>query len=152
MAKQYTHDKKKALASKISSIKRKEDLVNIFKIIYEENKSYTENNYGLFLIFDKLSENAYNKIDKYLKLIDQRKVKSESNLSETASTEKREYHPYTEDEFPGQSGISPKLKFSNKEKNIIKRRLYDNTLNQQNQEGSLYYEFNTDSDKGIRIK
>ena len=39
----YSYEKKKRLAKKISSLKRKQDMVKILEIIYEDNQNITEN-------------------------------------------------------------------------------------------------------------
>lgn len=129
MEKKYSYEEKKKLANKISKIKKKGDLVKIFQIIYGENQSVTENNNGFFMFFHKLSDPTYVKIDIFLKQLNKKRIEESS---ETLSSEKKEYRPYTEEDFPSQKGICPKLKFSNKEKNLIKRRIYDKNMNNQN--------------------
>jgi predicted nucleotide-binding protein len=140
----YSHEKKKKLADKISKIKRKETLVKIFEIIYSDNKEITENNNGLFMFFHKLKDSTYEKIEAYLKSLSD-KNKSTAATTTTTSSEtdsspdkKKSFVPYTKDEFPAQEGMSPKLKFSNKEKNLIKRKRYDKTVS-SNEGGDVKY-------------
>lgn len=158
MDKPYSHERKQKLADKIASIKKKKDLVKVFEIINEENpqvtENKTENNNGLFMFFHKLENRTYYKIEKYLdKVNKERHYYSDSVNSANSDTcsEKREYVPYMKDEFPEQTGISPKLKFSNKEKNWIKRRRYDHTINSENvNEDVVYCQFDvtiSDQDK-----
>lgn len=142
MDKKYTHEEKQKLADKISTIKRKKDLVKILDIMSKDKISVTENNNGLFMFFHKLEDKTYHEIEKYLEYIKNRKVYSDSATSVgSANSEsyKKEYVPYTNEEFPSQNGISPKLKFSNKEKNLIKRRRYDHTINSENQNDDVVY-------------
>jgi len=133
MARKITHEIKKKIASRISKIRNKEELVNIFNIIKEEKKNnhVTENNNGLFMYFHDLEDSTYEKIEKEIKRINNKKkrIHSENNGSETNSSEIQEYKPYSQEEFPSQSGISAKLKFSNKEKNLLKREKYNNKMN-----------------------
>jgi len=148
MTTKYDYSRKKRIADKISKISNKEDQVSILEIINEENKDITENKNGLFLYFDGLTDGAYQRIERKLRRINKKRKYSEN--SETKSTEKMEYVPYANDEFPSQNGISPKLKYSNKEKNLINRRRYDKNINANNN-GVIYTKFDinvlTDSDK-----
>ncbi|CAH6421394.1 Hypothetical protein KVN_LOCUS248 [uncultured virus] len=151
---QYSHKKKKKIADKISKLKKKDDFMKIFEIIYAENKDVTINNNGFFMFFHKLSNDAYIKIENYLLTIEKKKkISDETNISETGSTERKEYVPYVKDEFPAQEGISPKLKFSNKEKNLIKRQRYDKTISSQTGREIIYSKFDVgpavDSEKNI---
>lgn len=147
----YTHDKKKKLAEKISKIKKKEVLVKIFEIIYADNKNITENNNGLFMFFHKLQDSTYEKLENYIKeLNNKRQLNKSTTLTESDSTEKKEFIPYSKDEFPAQDGMGPKLKFSNKEKNLIKRKRYDKYISNESGKDTMYHSFDpslTDSEK-----
>ncbi len=179
MNKPYSHDKKVKLANRISKVKKKSDLLKIFEIIYEDNQSLTNNKNGIFMYFHKLNNETYYKLDAYLKQINRNDnfytesvtspresegpmsekyiSESQDNLSEnsdshTSSSHNKsvEYKPYTQDEFPSQKGISPKFKYSNKEKNLIKRKRYDKNIN-TTEENVVYCEFDinnvTESDQ-----
>lgn len=119
----YSYEKKKKLADRISKLKRKQDMVNILEIIYQDNKDITENQNGLFMFFHNLDNSTYYKIENYLKTLV--KKKSEDTTSD------KEYTSYEKSEFPDQETLSPKLKYSNKEKNIIKRQRYEDKLNSE---------------------
>lgn len=158
----YSHKKKEKLANRISKIKRKKELVKIFEIIRNENDTVTENNNGLFMYFHNLKYDTYIKIEKYLALLDKQILHysdntiisedSQNNNCTNTDTAQKEYKPYTTDDFPSQREFSPKLKYSNKEKNLIKRQRYDDNINSENNinESILYCNFNvsnlTDSD------
>lgn len=135
----FTYEKKKKLAEKISKLKRKEDVVKIFEIIYEQDQSVTENQNGLFMIFNNLNDATYHKIDLYLKSITK---KQSSPVSENIS-EKKEFVSYVQNEFPDQDQFNPKLKYSNKEKNIIKRQRYEKmiTSDKYSDENIVYTKF-----------
>ncbi len=145
----YDYSRKQRIANKISKISNKVDQVKIFEIINEEIKDVTENNNGIFLYFDGLTDGAYKRIERELRKINKKNKYYEN--SETKSSEKMEYVPYANDEFPSQNGISPKLKYSNKEKNLINRRRYDRNINADNNNGVIYTKFDmnirTDSEK-----
>lgn len=141
MEKTYSSDKKKRLADKISKLKKKEDMVKILEIIYEDNKNITENQNGLFMFFHKLNEQTYYKIEQYIKKINKRHMSEDRS---DALSDKKEYKSYSADDFPEQEKLNPKLKYSNKEKNIIKRQRYDEHLNNENNSESniVYQKFN----------
>lgn len=165
----YSHEKKVKLANRISKIKKKSDLVKIFEIIYEDNQSLTENKNGIFMYFNKLNNETYYKLDAYLKCINKKEnfytesvsspcyqeISEDGNkesiqlsqhsydeLSENSST--TDYKPYTKDEFPSQKGISPKFKYSNREKNLLKRKRYDTTINSKTDD-IMYCEFDVNN-------
>lgn len=137
MTKSYSHDKKERLVSRINKIKRKKDLVKIYKIITDNNEINTnQNDNGIFIVFNNLSDDTYHKINILLNSIENRSKSSISNSSAMSDECNIDYKPYANDDFPSQSGISPKLKYSNREKNIIKRKRYDININSENNEES----------------
>jgi len=131
----YSYEKKKRLADKISKLKRKEDMVKIFEIIYQDNKNITENQNELFMFFKTLNDSTYHKIDLYLRS----SVKKRSPTDTTSES----YSAYVKNEFPDQEKLNPKLKYSNREKNLIKRQRYDNHINDEhnNENGVVYQNF-----------
>ena len=78
MSVSYTHKMKQKLADKISKIKNKDDMIHIFKIIYDDNKNVSENQNGIFMMFDSLDNNTYIKLDKYLDSLSTVKKKKET--------------------------------------------------------------------------
>ena len=141
MSEKYTHDMKKKLANKIKKIKKKEDMAKILNIILVDNPSYMENKNGLFMFFHKLKDCTYEKIDKELKNINRKKKYYTESINSENLSERKEYRPYAQDEFPSQQGISPKLKFSNREKSLIKRRRYDKNINEDVNSDVVYTNF-----------
>lgn len=136
MDKHYDSEKKKRLANRISKVKNKKHLVHIYEIISKNNVNITENNNGMYMYFQDLSNSTYKELDIYLKSI---RKNTESN-NETLSTEKKEYTPYTQDEFPDQEYLGAKLKYSNKEKNIVKKKLFNQHMS--NNKNVTYCSFN----------
>lgn len=58
----YTYDDKNNLAKKIESIKKKNTLVEIFKYVRNEEKSYNCNRSGIYILFNNLTDDTYKKI------------------------------------------------------------------------------------------
>ena len=59
---------------------------------------------------------------------------------------KKKYVPYVKDDFPSQRELCPKLKFSNRERNLIKRCRYDESINMDNESNIIYQDFDVTSD------
>ena len=127
--KNYDHNKKMELVKKINKIKKKEYLINIFKIILLHSKDYTENNNGVFVFFHNLTDEAYNDIESYVNKIYKMHKKSSSNI----------LNIYNSDLSDSQNLLSDTIEFdndknlSNKEKLIMRRKKYEKYLD-QNQE------------------
>ena len=146
--KEFSFEQKKKLKDQIEKIRNKKDSFEILKIIQENNEycKTRESNKKTLLFFHNFSNQTYNKLNEYIKeLKKKRKTNKDNNLSDTMS----DYKPYSADDFPSQNGFSPKLRFSNREKNIIKRKIYDNEIN-DGSEDIVYTKFDvsvTDSDQ-----
>ena len=120
----YSHEYKEKLARKINKIKNKQHLIEILKIIKKDaiSNEMMENNNGIFVMFHNLSDDTYNKIDKFFK----KNTKITDSASECYSTEVESITPYSNDNYPYEN--QSRLKYSNHEKSIIKRKLYDEAL------------------------
>ena len=134
----YSHNDKKKLAAQINLITNKSDLMEIYKIISSDSVEITNNQNGCFAIFNKLKNDTYVKIEHLLNTLEEK----QQQLSPTSS-DKKEYIPYHSSEFPAQESLNPKLKYSNKEKNLIKRQRYDNIINSD--QDAEHINFNTTS-------
>ena len=122
----YSHEKKKKMAKRIQKIKTKEDIAKIVDLIIMDNPHYKENNNGIFMFFHKLKDETYAKIEKELQNIEKNK---KQNSDDSNSSEKRKYKPYVTNEFPIQENIIPKLRLTNAEKNILKKRKRADDIN-----------------------
>ena len=124
--KYYDYNKKMDLVKKINKIKKKEYLLNIFKIILLYNKDYTENNNGIFIFFHNLDNEAYEQIENYVNKIYKMHKKSPNILnfynSEISDKSINLYSDIIE--------IKNNKDLSNKEKFIMKRKKYENYLDQ----------------------
>lgn len=128
----FSFEQKKKLLEKIHKIKNKIDLVKVFKIIIENNgETYSHNNNGIFMVFDKLSCSTYNELEKL--------VDSIINNNQPKQTLKQEYVPYAKDEITEQMG--GKHKFSNKERALIKRNAYEGLINSDKSSDVIYTDF-----------
>lgn len=117
--KKYTYYEKKSISNKIDKLKQKSDckkhLIKIGKIIaktFDLNKITTKSN-GLWLDFNLVDDATIYKVDKYL-----HKVFNEYDSIDSDSVE-HSYKPYYIDPILVKCKNGPK--FSNYEKNIIKR-------------------------------
>jgi len=144
----YDYAKKTELVKKINKIKKKEYLFNIFKIITSSSKDYTENTNGVFIFFHNLDNEVYEKIENYVNNIYKlhRKNSSLKNIinselsdnlmifSETInedsieSSQIKNNDPYNNNYNKDTKELNKNL--SNKEKMIIKRKKYEEYLNQ----------------------
>jgi hypothetical protein len=122
----YDYSKKLQLVRKINKIKKKDYLLNIFKIILKDNKDFSENNNGVFIFFHNLTDETYEKLELYVNYIFKLHQKNtNSELSDSirnsdiissiaignTSDNKKEIH------------ITGNL--SNKEKSLLRRKKYE---------------------------
>lgn len=184
MNKTYSHNRKERLVNKIMKIKRKRDLVKIFSIIQQSQSSssnsdnVTENNNGIFMYFHNLSVETYLKLEECINEINKKNKKLSNNQnacsednnsihSEESRSDKlvdntvnndplaTKYTPYASSEFAYQNDFNPRLKYSNKEKNLIKRHRYDKNIDKENNvnKSVVYCDFDvtnlTDSDMNM---
>jgi hypothetical protein len=122
--KTYTYDELVKLKNDIEKIKNKKILSDIKDIILSINPdiSITKNANGIYLCFNDLIPDTYSKLFDIIK-----KVKN--NLNDGLTNESDGVN-YSTTEFPFEG--NSKLKYSNKEKNLIKRKLYEQELKIQN--------------------
>lgn len=118
-----SHERKKVIKDKIEKIKKKRYLIEIFKIINSDSSiNKSENNNGIFLYFNNLKDGIYLKLERYLDIIENEDNVTETDFSTTFS-ETNSTNIIDED-------YGTKLKLSNKEKNIIKKKQYDKILSE----------------------
>jgi hypothetical protein len=122
MSESYSYSKKQKLATSISKLKKKEDMINIMNIISKDDVNITENQNGLFLIFNDLSDNTYYKIENYLT-----SLKKTSITNSDTSSDKKKYASYCIDDLNPQD-----IRYTSKERNIIKKQRYENIINEIN--------------------
>ena len=115
----YSHHDRKEISQRIKQLTKKEQYIDIFKIIQKDkNTKYTENSNGIWLDLKKLDNSTINKISNYLNKL------SDNNYDELSdSVNSMEYVPYSNDDI-NFSSITNGPKFSNYEKSIIRRHRY----------------------------
>jgi hypothetical protein len=122
---EVSYNKKLEIVKKINKIKKKEYLLNIFKIITTYSEEYTENTNGVFIFFHNLPDEVYEKIENYLNIIYKLHIKtdiknifdseiSDINISDTL---------YNNLELDNQN-----KDLTNKEKMILRRKKYEEYL------------------------
>jgi hypothetical protein len=111
------YERIKKIAKQINKIKEKHILIDLINIIKTMNPelSITENDNGMFLKFNLLIPETYNKIENYLK----KNLPKKSDELDSITTS--EYVPYSPDDIVA-SG--EKYKLSNKERTLIKKHKY----------------------------
>jgi hypothetical protein len=133
MNKIYSYEDIEKLSQKIQKIKRKKNLEDIRDIIINNNAALniTENSNGIYLCFNQLSNDTFIKVDKYVKKyleIENNKKNSTDVAITITSTieEEKKVTSYIQENYLFDD--NSRLKYSNKEKNLIKKRLYDKAL------------------------
>lgn len=125
--KKFSHKQKKLLAKRISELEKKNDVLKVCEIIKSDPtlanscEGITENSNGVFMYFQNLSDATYLGIEEYINNI----------IVPVSSDENKNYIPYAHDEYSLQPNMGLKLKYSNKEKNLLKRRRYDQSLEEE---------------------
>lgn len=139
----YKFEDIQILADKISKIRNKKILERIRDTIvrYNKNIKITENTNGLFLRFHNLENETYIKLDNIIKKYN--KTRKSRNLNSTIS---QEYMTQSSD--PVLFSTDSRLKYSNKERNIIKRKNYDKVIS----ENTDSYIIKSDTASNIFIK
>ena len=102
----FTHNEKKILACQIENISNKKNYKEIFKIIYQDNCNYLENDNGVYINLNTLNDDTLLKIKNYLQVLEENK-----NIIPTP----KEYISYCSDEN------SSDMRLSIQEKNILKK-------------------------------
>lgn len=130
----YDHNKKIELANKINKIKKKDYLVQIFKIIATGSKDFTENTNGVFVFFHNLDDDTYEKVESYVNYIyklHKKKNSVKSILSSELSDSIINYSDTLESEIQdSENDSSMNKELSNKEKMIMRRKKYEEYLTQ----------------------
>ena len=118
----YDHIKKMEIKKKIEKIKKKEYLIDIFKIITSETKDYSENNNGVFIFFHDLSDSVYEKVENYVNNIYKlyRNNNTNNSISIFNSEISESINEYSDKELD--------KNLTNKEKMILRRKKYEEYL------------------------
>ncbi len=110
----YDHVKKMEIKKKIDKIKKKEYLIDIFKILTSQTEQFSENNNGIFIFFHDLPDEIYEKVDNYVNNI--YKLHKANNNSSTV---------FNSESIMETSDKSLDKLLTNKEKMIYRRKKYE---------------------------
>lgn len=134
----YTHNRKVRLRNKIQKLSKKEDCVKVVELIKTDPvfklDGVSQNSNGIFMYFHELDDETYNCLNTLMKNIKKR----DDEITKRNTIDLEETTPYAEEEFPSMKGVSAKIKYSNREKNLIKRKDYDRKLNEDT-DGEIVY-------------
>jgi hypothetical protein len=122
----YDYSKKLSLVRKINKIKKKDYLLNIFKIILKDNKDFSENNNGVFIFFHNLTDETYEKLEMYVNYIF--KLHQKNTTSEFSDSIKNSdiISSLPLDTFgDNKKEILIASNLSNKEKSLLRRKKYE---------------------------
>jgi hypothetical protein len=148
----YSFEQKEKLARRIQKLKKEKHFFDIQDIITKHNPdiNITTNPSGHFMYFQNLRFETYYAIEKYIKKVtmgqflsetsetystqntqsDSRKTYLSDSVSETPKNKDSlidDIKKYSSEDEP--FSTNPKLKYSNREKNLIKRKNYDKQIN-----------------------
>lgn len=123
----YSRDDRKHIVESIENLKNDEDYVAIFEILTDDTaNSYTQNSNGVFLNLSAVSDGTLEKIRRYLKKINKKKINQievDIDVIPNGNTSKNDrVH-----------------KLSNYEKNILKQRNLKKVLNDENEYEELRF-------------
>ncbi len=139
---EYPIEKKRRLAKDISNMRNKIHLRKIKEIIFEENPDIAVNkdNRGMLMFFQNLSYATYVRLDKFLRKIEKDKLEKQTqSITETSEhlllsseADRTESNESVKDgKTVDYSKTRTRLRYSNKEKNLIKRQQYEKNINKK---------------------
>ncbi len=138
--KKYSYDDLTELARQIENIKKKSLLNEIRDIIFDSNPklNFTETSNGIYFQFHNLNQETYFKIEKFLK--------KNKSILEDDSTENYFDIKSTKEKDDDVDFLTG---FSNREKNLIKRRLYDSAITKNSEMPENTDNINNDDDNYV---
>ena len=144
MSTKFSHTKKKKLAERISNITDIKELKTIKKIIFDFNPDLpvSKNPSGMLMYFQNLEEETYTELENFLdkKILKEcaKKVKNINNLESILSSDILSSSNVISDN--SDQHVS-KFKYSNKEKNIMRRKNYEKKINEINGTDTMMIDF-----------
>ena len=137
----YTFEQKERLARRIQKLRKPKYFKDVEEIIckYNPELAITTNPSGKFMYFQDLKKETYYALENYvIKIL---KLKTFSETSDNITFSSPDMNKYSDqDDEPLANNY--KLKYSNKERNLIKRKLYDAQIN--NQQDIIINEFGSE--------
>jgi len=124
----YDYSRKLQLVRKINKIKKKDYLLNIFKIILKDNKDFSENNNGVFIFFHNLTDETYEKLEMYVNYIFKLHQKN-TNSELSDSIKNSDIINSITMNVDNKKEIQVSGNLSNKEKSLLRRKKYEEYIN-----------------------
>lgn len=119
----YTFEEKERLSRRIQKLKKNRYYQQVEKIIikYNPDISITATPSGKYMYFHNLTNMTYLVLDKYINRVS-------INQPQSAKSPDNGYTSEITKFSDADISVSTGIKFSNKERNLIKRKIYDNTM------------------------
>ena len=76
----FTLEDKKCIMTKIQNLKNKKHYIHIYKLIKENNVTYSQNINGIFINLNNISDDILEKIVQYLNYLDTRNSEIDSEF------------------------------------------------------------------------
>lgn len=124
MSKEYNIEDIKKILLKIEGLKERKHIEKVKKIIFDENPdlSTTKKSSGVLLFFHNLTQETYKKLEAFFDKLENEKInKITSTLSES----------YDKTISDLETTSNPKIKLSNAEKKLIKKKEYHKEIEQK---------------------
>lgn len=135
MSTKYSHTKKKKLAEKLEKLTNKKDLKMVKKIIYDNNPDMdvVKKSTCILMYFHDLTDKTYSELDDYItKKLLKECAKKVQNMNELESAMSSDCNNLSSGSSGSKKEKKNKYKYSNKEKNLMRRKKYEKTLNELN--------------------
>lgn len=125
---EFSFEKKKKMAAKISTMTNKEQLRKIRDIIFSENQNVSarKNNEGYLMYFQNYTNETYYKIEKYMNKLEKEKIEKQTR----ALTETSDQMLSSEDPNTDYTLSRSRLRYSNTERRLMKRRDYEKKISE----------------------
>ena len=127
---EYSFDKKKKMASKISDMRDKNVLRKIRDIIFTENPQLNakKSSNGYLMYFQNYTNETYNKLEKLLNKIENDNLEKQTRTI-TESSEQLKLSSDADDKNIDYISTRSRLRYSNRERRLIQRKQYESILN-----------------------
>ena len=130
---EYTFEQKEKLSRRIKRLKKDKYFSDVQNIILKNNPNIniTTTTSGTYMYFHNLTLTTYRELDNYIENVS--KVKDE-NATIDSTIDSCNVTQIDDECFP----LNPKLKYSNQEKNLIKRKNYAELLGSNNMTDQIF--------------
>jgi hypothetical protein len=131
----YTIEDIKKILKKIENMKERKHIERIKSIIFKENPnlSFTKKTSGVLLFFHNLSQSTYKKLDLYFDKIDNDKIEKATSYSESINLSNSDT-----DNNINTNDLEHKIKLSNTEKKILKKKEYHKQIYSDSKVDDIY--------------